>query len=96
MNEIKSVNNEKILRVGIYERLSDEDRNKQNKSDDSESIKNQRKILEMQKDMPSGIIVPPAGGKITRRRVWRSTGFRKNKGKSGNPFQTVAKFLEIG
>ena len=44
----------------------------------------------------SGIIVPPAGGKITRRRVWRSTGFRKNKGKSGNPFQTVAKFLEIG
>ena len=45
MNEIKSVNNEKILRVGIYERLSDEDRNKQNKSDDSESIKNQRHLL---------------------------------------------------
>lgn len=45
MNEMESVNKKKILRVGIYERLSDEDRDKQNKSDDSESIKNQRHLL---------------------------------------------------
>ena len=36
---------EKIFRVGIYLRLSDEDRNKKNKEDDSESIKNQRNLL---------------------------------------------------
>ena len=35
----------KIFRVGIYLRLSDEDRNKSNKDDDSESIKNQRNLL---------------------------------------------------
>lgn len=40
MSEIK-----KVLRVGIYERLSDEDKDKANKEDDSESIKNQRHIL---------------------------------------------------
>ena len=34
-----------MLRVGIYLRLSDEDRNKKNKEDDSESIKNQRNLL---------------------------------------------------
>lgn len=33
------------LRVGIYERLSDEDRDKVNKDDNSESIKNQRHLL---------------------------------------------------
>ncbi|MDD2208518.1 MAG: recombinase family protein [Bacilli bacterium] len=35
----------KILRVAIYLRLSDEDRNKANANDDSESIKNQRNLL---------------------------------------------------
>lgn len=40
MNEIK-----KVLRVGIYERLSEEDKDKTNKEDDSESIKNQRHLL---------------------------------------------------
>ena len=37
--------NTKLLKVGIYERLSDEDRFKINKNDDSESIKNQRNLL---------------------------------------------------
>lgn len=37
--------NKKVLRVGIYERLSDEDRNKANKEETSESIKNQRHLL---------------------------------------------------
>ncbi len=36
---------QKILRVGIYLRLSDEDKDKTNKYDDSESIKNQRHML---------------------------------------------------
>ena len=35
----------KMLRVGIYERLSDEDKDKVNKDDNSESIKNQRNLL---------------------------------------------------
>ncbi len=34
-----------LYRVGIYLRLSDEDKNKKNISDDSESIKNQRNLL---------------------------------------------------
>ena len=37
--------NEKLLRVGIYLRLSNEDRDKLNKNDMSESIKNQRNML---------------------------------------------------
>lgn len=45
MNEMESVENKKILRVGIYLRLSNEDRDKANKDDDSESIKNQRNML---------------------------------------------------
>lgn len=45
MNEAECVENKKLLRVGIYERLSDEDRDKTNKEDDSESIKNQRHLL---------------------------------------------------
>ena len=45
MNETKSVESNKLLRVGIYERLSDEDKDKTNKEDDSESIKNQRHLL---------------------------------------------------
>ena len=35
MNEIKSSYSKKVLRVGIYERLSDEDKDKVNKEDDS-------------------------------------------------------------
>lgn len=34
-----------MTRVGIYTRLSEEDRNKQNKTDDSESIQNQKSML---------------------------------------------------
>ena len=45
MNEMESVESKKVLRVGIYERLSDEDRDKANKEDNSESIKNQRHLL---------------------------------------------------
>jgi len=45
MNETESVKSKKLLRVGIYLRLSDEDKDKQNKEDDSESIKNQRNLL---------------------------------------------------
>ena len=45
MNEMESVESKKILRVGIYLRLSNEDRDKANKDDDSESIKNQRNML---------------------------------------------------
>ena len=37
--------NKKLLRVGIYLRLSNEDRDKVSKFDDSESIKNQRNML---------------------------------------------------
>ena len=44
MNEDVIIN-KKILRVGIYLRLSNEDRDKVNKEDDSESIKNQRNML---------------------------------------------------
>lgn len=45
MNENEKSYNKKILRVGIYERLSDEDKDKENKKDASESIKNQRNLL---------------------------------------------------
>jgi len=46
MRETESVDSRnKLLRVGIYLRLSDEDRDKKNKDDDSESIKNQRNLL---------------------------------------------------
>ena len=45
MNEMESVREEKLLRVGIYLRLSNEDKDKSNKEDDSESIKNQRNML---------------------------------------------------
>ena len=45
MNEMESVESKKVLRVGIYLRLSNEDRDKANKDDDSESIKNQRNML---------------------------------------------------
>ena len=45
MNEMECVESKKVLRVGIYERLSDEDKYKTNKEDDSESIKNQRHLL---------------------------------------------------
>ena len=39
------MNNIDICRVGIYLRLSNEDKDKTNKYDDSESIKNQRNML---------------------------------------------------
>ena len=39
------MNNTKIFKVAIYLRLSDEDKNKANKLDESESIKNQRNML---------------------------------------------------
>ena len=45
MNEMVSAQSKKTLRVGIYLRLSNEDRDKANKNDDSESIKNQRNLL---------------------------------------------------
>lgn len=47
MYEMESVvdSNKKILRVGNYYRLSDEDKNKASKEDESESIKNQRVLL---------------------------------------------------
>ena len=45
MNEMESVESKKVLRVGIYLRLSNEDKDKLNKDDDSESIKNQRNML---------------------------------------------------
>ena len=45
VNEMESVESKKVLRVGIYLRLSNEDRDKANKEDDSESIKNQRNML---------------------------------------------------
>jgi len=45
MYEMESVRRNQSLRVGIYLRLSDEDRDKNNKEDDSESIKNQRHLL---------------------------------------------------
>ena len=35
MNEMESVREKKLLRVGIYLRLSNEDRDKQSKDDDS-------------------------------------------------------------
>ena len=37
--------NKDYLKVAIYLRLSDEDKDKTNKLDDSESIKNQRNFL---------------------------------------------------
>jgi len=45
MNEMESVREKILLRVVIYLRLSNEDRDKLNKDDDSESIKNQRNML---------------------------------------------------
>ena len=42
MNEMESVLSKKVLRVGIYLRLSNEDRDKVNKDDDSESIKSKK------------------------------------------------------
>ena len=45
MNEMESVREKIYLRVVIYLRLSNEDRAKINKDDDSESIKNQRNML---------------------------------------------------
>ena len=45
MDETERVKSQELLRIGIYLRLSDEDKNKQNKEDDSESIKNQRNLL---------------------------------------------------
>lgn len=45
MNKIESTDNKKYLRVGIYLRLSNEDKDKANKDDNSESIKNQRNML---------------------------------------------------
>ncbi len=45
MNEMESVGSKKYLRIGIYLRLSNEDRDKANKEETSESIKNQRNML---------------------------------------------------
>ena len=45
MNKIENTHSKKYLKVGIYLRLSNEDRDKTNKDDDSESIKNQRNML---------------------------------------------------
>ncbi len=45
MNEMEGEKSKKYFRVGIYLRLSNEDRDKQNKEDNSESIKNQRNML---------------------------------------------------
>ena len=45
MNEMESVREKILLRVVIYLRLSNEDKDKINKDDDSESIKNQRHLL---------------------------------------------------
>lgn len=45
IEEIRAVVEKKRLRVAIYCRLSQEDRNKKSKEDDSESIKNQRTML---------------------------------------------------
>ena len=46
IEEIKAVVEKRKLRVAIYCRLSQEDRNKKNKEDDSESIKNQKIMLQ--------------------------------------------------
>lgn len=45
MNDMESVKENILFRTVIYLRLSNEDRDKINKNDDSESIKNQRNIL---------------------------------------------------
>ena len=45
IEEKRAVVENKILKVAIYCRLSQEDRNKKNKEDDSESIKNQKIML---------------------------------------------------
>lgn len=45
MNELEGSLSNKHFRVGIYLRLSNEDKDKANKDDDSESIKNQRNML---------------------------------------------------
>ncbi len=45
MNKHENALNKKVFRVGIYLRLSNEDKDKLNKDDASESIKNQRNML---------------------------------------------------
>jgi len=45
MNDIENISNHPVFRVGIYERLSDEDKDKASKEELSESIKNQRHLL---------------------------------------------------
>ncbi len=45
LNKTEGNESKKLLRVGIYLRLSNEDDNKTSKNDDSESIKNQRNML---------------------------------------------------
>ena len=45
MNEIKDIKEKKYLRVAIYLRLSNEDKDKISKDETSESIKNQRNML---------------------------------------------------
>ena len=45
MNEMECAQGKKVLKVGIYLRLSNEDRDKINKNETSESIKNQRNML---------------------------------------------------
>ena len=51
MNKHENALNKKVFRVGIYLRLSNEDKDKLNKDDASESIKNQRnkiyRVLEL-------------------------------------------------
>ena len=45
MNKMENVETKKVLKVSIYLRLSNKDRDKTNKKDNSEFIKNQRNIL---------------------------------------------------
>ena len=45
IEELKAVEKSKILKVAIYCRLSEEDRNKENEEDDSRSIQNQKLML---------------------------------------------------
>lgn len=45
IEELKAVEKSKILKVAIYCRLSEEDRNKENEEDDSRSIQNQKMML---------------------------------------------------
>ena len=45
MEKTNTFNSKTLLKVGIYLRLSNEDKDKLSKSDSSESIKNQRNML---------------------------------------------------